>query len=465
MSVVALKADVGPVVRSELAETSTATQLNTSTQELSENTRNYRFFDPFWLPRTERARAFVASVIGRIDAQEQALRLRKRKRKEAHQANFEEGIAALLSDLVRLVLWDPGRSLGVSLRNGNGGGSRYERGLKGKPLKRIVNAIGEDGLGLVATEKGTREWKQVWTGTSGLIHIPDDTPTLLHPAPRFIKEIEVAGLEPEEFKRSEKEEIIILRARKKRKDRSGDLLDYKETAWTIGARDKLREVNRWLTEANIEDDGWGDLDTSLRTSYRVFNNGSFEDGGRLYGNFWLDIKKTRRRYLRIDGEPVAELDYGQMGLRLLYASIGVQPEGDDLYVVNREGFTREGVKKLIHSAISTNKRLSRMPRGLRRHVPGWVSCAQALEIVEDRHHPVKHLFFKGLGLKLQVQEADIMVALLLALRDQGIIALPIHDCVLVPVSKATETKATMLSIFKEMTGIEGVVNVRLPSLH
>jgi hypothetical protein len=391
----------------------------------------YRFFDPFWLPRTERAKAFVASVLERLEAREQTLGLRQRKRKEADQAAWEEGVAAFISDLVKLVLWDPGKSLGVSLRHGNGGGSRYGRGLKGKALKRVVNAIAGDVLGLVLMEKGTREWTPRWSATSGLFHIPHDTPTLLHPTPSFIEEAEVLGLEPDDFKRSEKEEIIILRARKKRKDRGGEVIDYQETAWTMDAREKLRQVNRWLSEANIEDDRWGEVDTSLRTSYRIFNNGSFEEGGRLYGTFWTSLKKTRRQYLRIDGEPVAELDYGQMGLRLLYAQAGVQPEGDGLYDILCGGYTRKGVKSLINSAISSDKRQTRMPKGTRDHFVGQITYANAIKAIEDRHHPIKHLFFKGQGLKLQVQEADIMVALLLALRDQGITALPIHDCVLV----------------------------------
>jgi hypothetical protein len=461
MSVLSLRARIDHLVKSARDDTITA-PANALPQDPSEVTPSYRHFDPFWLPRTDKVKAFVSSAVDRIEAQEQALKLRKRKRKEADQAVWEDAVAALISDLLRLILSDPGQSLGVSLRHGNGGGTRYAAGLRGKLLKRIVNAIAVGGLGLVTMEKGRRSWTPRWSSTSGLIHFPDDTPTLLHPTPSFIQEVEALELEPDDFKRSEKEEIIILRARKKRRDRSGELIDYQETAWTVDAREKLREVNRWLAEANIEDDSWGDVDTSLRTSYRIFNNGSFEEGGRLYGSFWTGLKKTRRQYLRIDGEPVAELDYGQMGLRLLYAQAGVQPEGNDLYDIPCWGYTRKGVKGLINSAISSDKRQTRMPKGTRDHFAGQITYAAAMRAIEDRHRPIKHLFFKGLGLKLQVQEADIMVALLLALRDEGITALPIHDCVLVPVSTAEETKAVMLSTFKEMTGIEGVVEVSLP---
>jgi hypothetical protein len=420
----ALKADACPVAGAGLAERPSIDPLNASSTEQDKLT--YRFFDPFWLPRTGRAKTFVASIVDRLETREQALNLRKRKRKEADQAAWEEGVAALMSDLLRLVLFDPGKSLAVSLRHGEGRPTRYEAGLRGKPLKRVVNAIADGGLGLVFMERGSREWKQVWTATAGLIHVPDDTPTLIHPASSFIKEVKALELEPDDFKRSEKEEIIILRARKKRKDRGGELIDYQETDRTMDAREKLKEVNRWLSETNIEDGGWGDVDTSLRTSYRIFNNGSFEEGGRLYGTFWTGLKKTRRQYLRIDGEPVAELDYGQMGLRLLYAQVGVQPEGDDLYDIPCGSYTRQGVKGLINAAISSDKQQTRMPKGTRDHFEGHMTYAAAMRDIEDRHHPIKHLFFKGLGLKLQVQEANIMVALLLALRDQGITALPIQ---------------------------------------
>jgi hypothetical protein len=455
-----LRADACPGARAGLAETPATTPLNASSPDQEKPA--YRFFDPFWLPRTERAKAFVASIVERLEAREQALKLRKRRRKEADQTAWEEGVMALMSDLVRLVLLDPGKALSVSLRHGERGMTRYQSNIRGKPIKRLVKSIADDGLGLVLMEKGSREWKQMWTATAGLIHIPDDTPTLIHPASSFIEEVKALELEPDDFKRSEKEEIIILRARKKRKDRGGELIDYQETAWTMDAREKLRAVNRWLSEANIEDDGWGDVDTSLRASYRIFNNGSFEEGGRLYGTFWTSLKKTRRQYLRIDGEPVAELDYGQMGLRLLYAQAGVQPEGDDLYYIPCLGYAREGVKGLINAAISNDKPQVRMPKGVRDGFEKFITYGQAWKTIEARHHPIKHLFFKGLGLKLQVQEADIMVALLLALRDQGITALPIHDCVLVPVSRRDEAKSLMLCTFKEMTGIEGLVEVTLP---
>jgi hypothetical protein len=46
--------------------------------------------------------------------------------------------------------------------------------------------------------------------------------------------------------------------------------------------------------------------------YRVFNNGSFDLGGRFYGPSWQALPKAWRGRIQIDGEAVVELDYGSL---------------------------------------------------------------------------------------------------------------------------------------------------------
>ena len=41
----------------------------------------------------------------------------------------------------------------------------------------------------------------------------------------------------------------------------------------------------------------------------------------------------------------------------------------------------------------------------------------------------------------------------------GIVALPIHDAIIVPVSAAASAKQVMLDVFSERTGQEGVVDL------
>ena len=51
----------------------------------------------------------------------------------------------------------------------------------------------------------------------------------------------------------------------------------------------------------------------------------FDLSGRLFGGFWQGLKRARRAGIRIDGEPVATIDYSSMFARLAYASKGVRP--------------------------------------------------------------------------------------------------------------------------------------------
>ena len=74
------------------------------------------------------------------------------------------------------------------------------------------------------------------------------------------------------------------------------------------------------------------------------------------------------------------------------------------------------------------------------------------------HHPaLEDHFFTGIGHRMQFIESQIMVDLLLDLGDKGIVALPVHDAVIVPGCYISEVKERMLSIFQEHTGAEGLV--------
>jgi hypothetical protein len=76
---------------------------------------------------------------------------------------------------------------------------------------------------------------------------------------------------------------------------------------------------------------------------------SFDQGGRLFGGFWQQLKRERRRHIRIEGEPVAVLDYGSMFTRLAYSEIGAEPPGGDLYAVpGFEGY-RSGIKLVMNA--------------------------------------------------------------------------------------------------------------------
>ena len=120
------------------------------------------------------------------------------------------------------------------------------------------------------------------------------------------------------------------------------ILDYADTAETNAMRDDMRRINAWLERASITfvDDGAEPVDVHDRTLRRLFviHEGDplrqrFDLSGRLFGGFWQGLQQQRRSGIRIDGEPVATLDYSSMFARLAYASKGVQPPTGDLYAI------------------------------------------------------------------------------------------------------------------------------------
>jgi hypothetical protein len=55
---------------------------------------------------------------------------------------------------------------------------------------------------------------------------------------------------------------------------------------------------------------------------RIFNRGSFGNGGRYYGA-WRNILKEDRTLITINRQPTAELDFRCMQPQLTYASVEV----------------------------------------------------------------------------------------------------------------------------------------------
>jgi hypothetical protein len=108
---------------------------------------------------------------------------------------------------------------------------------------------------------------------------------------------------------------------------------------------ELLELNKFLAAADIT---WASEyenppDLSNREVYRVFNvvEGLSEDEagdgycgfGRLYGPFWVSMKKRERENLRLNGETLAYIDFSAMNVNLGYFFAGERPPptDEDLY--------------------------------------------------------------------------------------------------------------------------------------
>ncbi len=418
-----------------------------------------RPFNPYRCPRSEKAKAIVADVTNQLQNYEKHRRPRKRARKPTDQAIFEETVSAVVCDLIHSYLSDPTRKVFVGLSNRSlGRKSRYRpSSALGKKLSALLESLSAPEMAFVEMVKGSRV--QEWDDEIGVRY--ERKRTTLWTGPRLISRIEEHELDFDDLGQSEFEEIIILKAEKKHPKDNGQLMEYEDTPDTIRFRDELRAINMWLAEAGIEldrDAAEALIDTKDRRLRRIFNNGSFKRGGRLFGGFWQHLKKAKRRQdLVINGETAVELDYGQMALRLAYGMAGAVPPDGDLYCVPGLEPYRDGVKKVINAALQADKEQRRMPMGTRCEFPYDIEYKHAMMAISSFHAPMSHLFYQGVGMELMFRESEVLIALLLALKDKGEIALPIHDAVLVPLSSARSAQATMETVFKDKAGVDAVV--------
>ena len=85
------------------------------------------------------------------------------------------------------------------------------------------------------------------------------------------------------------------------------------------------------------------------------------------------------------------------------------------------------------------------------------SVESLIQMLHDLHQPIAHFFGAGIGHQLQFRESELMVELLLRLQGLGIIALPVHDAVIIPASAEEATGKVMGEVFLEEVGLEAII--------
>lgn len=98
-----------------------------------------------------------------------------------------------------------------------------------------------------------------------------------------------------------------------------------------------------------------------------------------------------------------------------------------------------------------------MPKGVRKEFAQKHRIQDVIDAIKKAHKDIAEAFGTGIGHRVQFHESQILVALLLRLKDEDIPALPIHDAVLVPHSMKDNAKQIMLQVFKDQTCVEGMV--------
>ncbi len=410
----------------------------------------WSWFDQWRGARGPALRTLVATIRATLNAHEKAAGERQRARRPDDQRRYEIAVETVVANLAHSALFntsDP--RLAILTGNKSRGFTRYENDALGKPLRRLLDRL--VALGLV-------EWK--WSPMRG-------EASSVAPAERLAKMVREAGVTLEDFGRHANEEVILLSRKRKIGDWwdmriERDPIDYTDTPDTNAMRDVMRRINAWLERATISfvDDGREPVNVHDRTLRRMFvvHDGDtlpqrFDLSGRLFGGFWQGLKRARRARIRIDGEPVATIDYSSMFARLAYASKGVQPPQGDLYAIPGLEDRRDAVKLGVSALLFDQHARRQWPKTEepdQRLPSGWTLGRFRRALVEC-HPAISDCFGTGLGFRLMHTESEIMVRVLTTLSSVGVTALPLHDAILVRRSHVTKGKAAMEVVSRDMT--------------
>lgn len=402
-------------------------------EEYTVSHEGFRPFDPSKVPASPELRGLIDEAEELAGHQEP----RTRRRRPADQQVYREALSALVCDLIHCHLESPGTWVTVEFSKKDLGAKARRAPFMTEAFPTLVRCLAEAGVAEVAVGYRTQF---------------GNVRTKVRASEFLARRVDVLGIGYSDVGRNIalQGDPLILRVGSGKAKRTVPLPKDDRVP---RLRAEMLEINAWLAEAPITWEGDEDVDTGRRFLHRIFNQGSLERGGRLYFGYWQDVSsEDRLAYIRIGGSPVVSLDFAQMAVHLAYAKVGATPPDSDLYA--HPWFPREGVKRVLTAMLAASAPFRRMPQGCRQYFRKGVSVDDVVSELARRHYPLAPLFFRDNSLDLMNLESQIVVKALLSLKARGVVALPVHDCVLVAEGALQAAREELGKASKEVVGTD-----------
>jgi hypothetical protein len=248
-----------------------------------------------------------------------------------------------------------------------------------------------------------------------------------------------------EISGKKKSNLIILR------DEFKQSLSFQDNDFTLSATANLKKINDLLSAHNIVI-GSG-YNMHRKYLHRVFNF-DFNHGGRFFGSDWQRLNSSERQLIKIDNNPVIELDFKSLHPAMLYALKGIQLEGDAYKLEGYSSRIRDFLKTVMLIRINTesDEHAIRAIQGLinQREIekPSEVySLKDLIKAFMEKHGPIRDLFDNDTGLKLQRLDSDICEAVLMDFYAKDIPVLSVHDSFIISKNYESELAQAMERVF------------------
>lgn len=419
-----------------------------------------RYMEFSTVPLTTAAHSLCCIVINQVMQQEKRTRSRRAKDK----ANFEAAVSMIIGDL-----------LIAAAREGGGWAYRSvskksfcDDLIKGDTFNFIMDSIGA--LGYLDCVKGGNH-KSPFEVQGGNGFTPG-LATRFRVNDRFLRLSEDCGVTLDGLKTHFKPLPTLEKVRLKgtasrlgAQKASAKSMRFEGTDKTKAIKQQLLEINSFLIEQRYEGMEFYGLS-------RLFHEGDhpsfdWDLGGRLYGvggNSYQTLKKAKRLDIKINGEAVVELDINASYLRILHGLRGFAlPNSEDIYAI--DGIERALVKAWVSCTFGHTKFHRAWPKTVveeldKRGITGWrehsypslkTKVLEHLSVLRD--WPECGIRWSG----LMYQESEAMIATMESLRSQGIVALPVHDSLIVPKSKKRLAHDVLKKTFENRFSVSFVI--------
>jgi hypothetical protein len=291
-------------------------------------------------------------------------------------------------------------------------------------------------------------------------------------------------------------ELVIL------KDKERKIIDYTDTPETLSMKENLKIINRvlWnhLIYLDLPDDKLNELNNILNNHpdpdkkrggslnfyqtqlKRIFNNSSFQQGGRFYGPWWQRVPRDYRKYIKITRKHTVELDYSGLHINMLYAMEKLaMPKGDvyllpgysnvpvfrdfvkQMLLIMVNSKSRAATRAALHNAVYTEKSLEKPPEIESTKAEHLYPLMDAFEM---KHEEIKHHFNTGKGVDLQYKDSQIAEEVMLYFAKKGYPVLCLHDSFIVHNGLEKELDEQMNKAFYKMFGRKSEIKVKFRSL-